>query len=256
MGMILVCCPSLDRRRLDTVLAGHGLRPRRPGAAGRPVPGTSMGQPRPGWWTLARTPTLPARAVPGSHRVLLGAAQDRAGQLVCIGGPLGALDLDRTRNAARRAAQRVWRIWDAVVFDTPPAQPSSVFWARHRADPAAWPVERVDRAFAAQPRVRALRDYDWRPDTQPLFCRFRPDSYATAVEELQTGRAAFVGYHQQQAVLGEALVGCDGQWLAPAGPGFGDRAAYAQAATDYLAGLPADTMLVTVHATAGPTRRR
>ncbi|GAA4201618.1 hypothetical protein [Actinocatenispora rupis] len=198
------------------------------------------------------TPNRAARrpALPGGHRWalvhgrftahptatrhdLIGARTHRDG-MRCAGGPIHLLNLDHAAHHAHTAALRVWLLYDAVTMHTPPAQPWTLFTNLHTQNPERYPLDWARRAFAAQPAIRALRDYDHRPDTTPVFGRFRPDSYASAHAELADGRDLFCRRRALHALVGDRLLAADGTLLAPTRetPTAFDR--YADAASRYL----------------------
>jgi hypothetical protein len=251
--IILLCLPDLapdssPSAAINAALSRHHERV----ATGPPPPRYSQRRPRtparPGGqrWSYATGfwPTLSG----ADRSVLVSARPDEApGRWACAGGPIRLLDRDLAARRAARAADAVWRLFDAVVWATPPAHGWPVFAARHQADPRAVSLDQARRAFAAQPRIRAMRDFDLRADTLTVFARFTPDGYATALHHLQTGRAAFTARRVTRAVVGEGMVCPDGRLLHPADDTPQALRAYRDAAETVLAGLAAHTLVVAVH---------
>ena len=253
--VVLLCLPGLPAGTspsgaIAAALSHHPDHPNQ--AGGADPPRYSLRRPRhaarPGGqrWSFA-TGFLPTLA--GADRgLLISARPDEApGRWACAGGPIAVLDRALAARRAARAAEAVWRLFDAVVWATPPARPWSSFAARHTADPRAVSIDAARRAFAAQPRIQAMRDHDRRPDTITVFARFTPDSYATALDHLQPGREAFTARRVTRAVAGNRMVCPDGQLLQPGSDTPDALGAYRDAADAVLSTLPARTVVVAVH---------
>src|SRR5262249_1517802 len=75
----------------------------------------------------------------------------------CAGGRSHLLDLDGMRKAAAVGAALRHQLWQQVVPATPTAHPWQIFLARHLAEPARYPRQRVVEDFWNQPRVNAMR---------------------------------------------------------------------------------------------------
>jgi hypothetical protein len=145
----------------------------------------------------------------------------------CAGGPVRLLDLAGMRHAAGVGAGIRFEVWRRVVHGTRPAQPWTVFHARHLADPAKYPLQRAEADFHNQPRVNAMRMHN-------------AVSYGAArlpVDELemfQAGAIAYQHYRATTAVCGDALLTPDGHKLAPASDALCHRVTYLEQASRYL----------------------
>ena len=129
--------------------------------------------------------------------------------LRCDGGPRGLLDFDACRRAARTEAQAYWqaqqRDFERLVEDHPPAEPLTVFLARHAADPEGYPREQAVADHHAQPLIKALNHRSvferypslgaWvlGPDTDPITVYSRdPEPGFELAETWAVARAALL----------------------------------------------------------------
>lgn len=142
----------------------------------------------------------------------------------CDGGPRGLLDFAATRAAVAARAGARWRAereeFSRLAATCPPAEPRVVFWARHRADPDAFPLERAVADYLAQPLLRALRDPavlapypGLRRAPGLLGSRIDPIAYYTRDLEADARREA-------AGALGAfALLTLEGEWTSAVSPG-------------------------------------
>jgi hypothetical protein len=252
--VVLLCLPDLAAHTSPSAAIGAALsrHPDRAAGVDPPAPRYSLRPPRtaarPGGqrWSYA-TGFWPTH--PGTDRdVLVSARPDAApGRWACAGGPIAVLDRALAARRAQRSAEVLWRLFDAVTWNTPPARQWELFATRHQTDPQTVTLDAARRAFGAQPRIRAMRDFDLRADTLTVFARFTPDRYATALDHLQPGGAAFIARRVTRAVAGDRMVCPDGRLLRPVTDTPEALAAYRAAADAVVAGLPSAAIVVAVH---------
>lgn len=145
------------------------------------------------------------------------------------GGPLALLDLPRMRLERRNAALADWDAYARVTAGTSEPLPWSAFYDRFEAsrraleilreagddvqDPSPYTIQDARRDYAAQPRVRAIRE-----SAEFSFDKWGisdPVSYFEGVSRETYGRRA-----ADRAVPGYATVTLDGEWHAPGEMGW------------------------------------
>lgn len=157
----------------------------------------------------------------------------------CAGGPVKLLDLNAMRQAAGMGAGIRHQLWQQVVHGTPPARPWPVFEARHRAEPARYPLERAHADFCNQPRVNAMR----------LHNAAGHAAAHLAVDELemfQAGPLAYQHYSAATTVCADALLTPNGHTFAPPSDTLAHRVTYLEQAGHYLDTLDADQRLLAI----------
>ena len=160
--------------------------------------------------------------------------------LHCDGGPKRALDLEGTRAEAAATARKRREEWQQVITGTPEAMSWAGFRARVDSEPG-YTIEQAREDYAAQPRVQALKDTDFR-------------WWDDAIAHFQRPPEVLEEEARAKAVPGYALVRLNGTWLAPGEMGWwamssddeNSRLAYQEAANAYIDALPDDAWLIVV----------
>src|SRR5206468_2152439 len=75
---------------------------------------------------------------------------------LCDGGPRALLDLETPRAQAAARARRAFEAWREFSAAHPPTRPSSIFRARHFADPEGYPQAQALEDYRTQPAIVAL----------------------------------------------------------------------------------------------------
>jgi hypothetical protein len=179
--------------------------------------------------------------------------------LQCDGGPRAVLDLDATRANAIADARHDWEAeqqdWERLVSLNPPAQPLTVFLARHRADPQGYPRERALADHHSQPLIRALNH---RPAddsySYPNLAIWIPGPDSDPVTYYSRDPEVDLAAATAWAIPTYALITVDGQWIdtdqpGPFGatlPGEDVSVAYARQATAYLDSLDGGCVIVRI----------
>lgn len=198
----------------------------------------------------------------GDPRLLHGApwpGEDSPGRGAgwCDGGPRGLLDFAATRAAVAARAEARWRAeqeqFARLAATCPRAEPRVVFWARHRADPYSYPLERAVADYLGQPLLRALRDpavlarYPGLHEA-PWLLGSRIDPIAHYTRDLEPDLR-----REAAGALGVfALLTLEGEWTDAASPGsFASRlpgedpaAAYVRLTEEYLESLEENCVVV------------
>jgi hypothetical protein len=128
----------------------------------------------------------------------------------CAGGPIGLLDLDASRAAARALAQVLHHRWTLAVRDMPPARPWRHYHQQHRGDPTGYPLAVATAQFTAQPRITAMINHSRL--AHPVV-GFRVDEFDAGLIAHQNG--TFGNYLCGIALFGDALSTSGGQLLSP-----------------------------------------
>jgi hypothetical protein len=156
----------------------------------------------------------------------------------CDGGPKLALDLAALREEKAAQARKTYAEFHALVDGTPEAMPWSAF-ADNVSDGNGYTIERAREEYRSQPRVKVIKDSDFRWHDDP-------------VAEFGQPERQYVAKETAGAVPGYATVTLDGRWMAPGRMGwFGmstetesDQIGYWEAANAYIEALPETTLLV------------
>jgi hypothetical protein len=146
------------------------------------------------------------------------------------GGPIGLLDLDAMRAAARNLFWCRHQIWQQVAAGTPAAKPFWTFVDRHRADPATYPLARAQQHYQAQPRIAAMRTYNALPNRIMEV----PTSH---LEAFQAGGHTYAHLGWLSAVPADAMLTLDGRYLAPTSERLDARLSYLDKANKHLSTL-------------------
>ncbi|WP_405832797.1 MULTISPECIES: hypothetical protein [unclassified Streptomyces] len=183
----------------------------------------------------------------------------------CAGGPRGLLVVHGTSERTAELAGAAWDHWQEVLREHPRTRPWEDFrpnpLGRERSDYEAACIA-AHAEYLAQTPVAPFREWAAALPADPAVDGF--ESVLRAIEDpLGTigtySREAYVSYGGSWAAACENLLTLDGWWCergrAPLHGACGDPAACphtppsvrdAQAAAAHLAGLPADTLLVSV----------
>lgn len=200
----------------------------------------------------ARTPL--AHRVRGWVGAFAGEIELIDGTAARIGAPIGLIDFDQHRQQHTAWAANVIGIWAAITANLPEPKPWSVFLRRHHDDPDGYPRIRARAEFHNQPAVLAMAAHDAQARTAhgPKPLQLGTDiGYASLIEQMALGADTFINWYRDRALLGDALLTLDGQFLTAhtnpaAGPApLTDQVAVARRTREYLDGVPEDTILVT-----------
>ncbi|MBQ1052271.1 hypothetical protein KBX50_27930 [Micromonospora sp. C51] len=183
-------------------------------------------------------PTGPVGRFPARRRLTRKLVHRSRGH--AAGGPIRLLDLRLMRSPAAEYAAWQWQQWHATVSGTRDAQPWWVFFDRHRADPAAWPISCAQQAYLAHSRVLAMTAYNAAHRQHPIP--------VARLESLQAGLNTRCTAAALAAVPGDATATATGMWLTTRSGRLSDQLAYLHAANDYIDQLPSRTSLVAVAA--------
>ncbi|MEU8134953.1 hypothetical protein [Streptodolium elevatio] len=176
----------------------------------------------------------------------------------CGGGPRELIDFATPLAEAERNAEASWSILAELAAAHPPAEPLSAFEARSLADPDGYPYARCLADYQAQPFVRAHAELQGR-FAVPFSQSADPFIWVEdPVLQLAGGQAAYLSKSTVHIIVTEALLTLDGRWLdqdggsgyaeapPPPDPKLSWRDLYAIEATDYLLGVPGDTLLISI----------
>lgn len=157
--------------------------------------------------------------------------------LHCDGGPKSALNLDALRAEKGEEARKTWAEFRALTDGTPEAKS----WAQFVADVKAerLTIDEARTLYHDQPRVRAIKDSDFRWADDPIATFGQPEDRYVAIEVAR-------------AVPGYATVTLDGKWMAPGRMGwFGvstdeqsERIGYWEVANAYIESVPDSAYLI------------
>jgi hypothetical protein len=160
--------------------------------------------------------------------------------VACAGGPVRLLDLTGVTHAAGIGAGLRYPRFAQLVQGTRPATPWPAMLAKHHADPAKYPLDKVTAEFEAQPRVQAILLHN--------AASYGPDRIDLAeLGALQAGHVAYQHYRAMTQICGDALLTEAGQQLQPASDNLADRARYLDVARAHLDSLEPDTRLLAVN---------
>ncbi|GAA1972380.1 hypothetical protein [Catenulispora subtropica] len=175
--------------------------------------------------------------------------------LRCDGGPRGLLDFNASRREALAQALSQWEAeqqdFQRLVADHPPAHPLTEFLARHAADPDIYPREQAVADHHTQPLVQALNHgsaWDRYPNLGLWVLGPNSDPISSFTQDPQPGFA----HAEAWAIMATALLTLNGEWIesdqlgsfTDVRTGEDKYDAYARQATDYLAALDDDCIIV------------
>ncbi|GIH02905.1 hypothetical protein Rhe02_09720 [Rhizocola hellebori] len=163
-----------------------------------------------------------------------------SGPAFAAGGRKAALDLDGTARTADLAARARYQAWHHdIAGTTPRAKTWEDYLAGNAAKRAGTQVgrEELRRQFLAQPRVLAMTAAS--ASGVHKFDPYELDLY-------QCNEATYACFYWQTALVGDALITADGQYLKPASTSTSDRFEYFGKALAYLRGLADDSCLCVV----------
>lgn len=177
---------------------------------------------------------------------------------VCAGGPRGLLDFSRPNLARERAVGASWDLWQRLSARYPPAVPLTVLDERRRSGEAftgKHGAKEMLAAYHAQPLIRAFLDH---PSSLPLGHPGFPFLHEHPVIRFEGGRDACVRALTGSGPSSTDVLTVDGWWREIGGNAIHafcdppecrhDPPAAPEAGEPYLAALPADVIVVRVHA--------
>ncbi|WP_433671621.1 hypothetical protein ACQP06_08070 [Nocardia sp. CA-136227] len=180
----------------------------------------------------------------------------------CAGGPRVLLDLPTARQyrePMEMMADAVWVRWHELASGLPAARPRDAFYESPFEDPDSTGCDRCDQQsadYSDQPLVRAFRDYlGTVPTTRAVGL---PSGLYDPVNGIgKVTRSEFVARAAERAVPHRNILSLEGWWYEDGWSGIHgacddpdrcphepDIAAGYDHIADYLAALPADTLLV------------
>ena len=151
-------------------------------------------------------------------------------------------DITGMRQHAYLTAIQRWLIWQQVTDGTPAARPFHHFRDQVATNPGKWTLDRAQREYRAQPRIRAMALYNADPDR---VC----DLPTGEIEIFQTGQAFYGQYHQLAALPAAGVIDATGTTpVAVTRPGdvLDDLIDYLAQANQLLTQLPRRAHLVAV----------
>jgi hypothetical protein len=151
-------------------------------------------------------------------------------------------DIPGMRQHAYLTAVQRWLIWSEVTDGTRTARPLHYYRDQVAANPTEWTIDRAQREYRAQPRIRAMALYNADPDR---VC----DLPTGEIEIFQTGQAFYGQYHQLAAVPAGGVIDATGATpVAITRPGdvLDDLIDYLARANERLTQLPRRAHLVAV----------